>query len=218
VPGQMLSCSNGSWTGYPPPTFSSRWLRDGMPIGGATTSTYTVQATDQGQGLACQVTASNNAGSESATSNTLQVPPAQTPGGDGSGGGSSGASDGPGTVSNAFVLNGMESVAARGTVRITLTLPGPGMLQIVGKASAAQLAGVSRTKKKRKTMLVIARLRLTVSKAGRIVVTLIPTVSARAVLARQGKLKASVTITYTPNGGAPRSIARAVTFRLKRRR
>jgi hypothetical protein len=199
-------------------------LRDGTPIGGANTSAYVVQAADQSHGLVCQVTASNSAGSESATSNTLQVPPAQAPG-SGSllgGGGSAGGDDNPSTVtgivSDVFVLNGMESVAARGTVKITLTLPGPGTLQIVGKVSAAQLAGVSRTKKKRKTPVVIARLRLTVSKAGRIVVTLVPTASAKVILVRRGELKATVTITYTPIGGAPRSIARTVTFRLKRRR
>jgi hypothetical protein len=183
-----------------------------------------VQAADQGHGLACQVTAGNSAGSESATSNTLQVPAAQAPGGGGSGGSGSPSGGGgnpgtlTGTVSNAFVLNGMESVAARGTVKVTLTLPGPGTLQIVGKASAAQLAGVSRKKKKRETTLVITQLRLTVSKAGRIVATLLPTAGAKAVLARRGKLTGTVTITYTPNGGALRSIVRTVTFRLKRRR
>lgn len=222
APGQTLSCSNGSWTGYPPPTFTYQWLRDGTPIGGASTSAYVVQTADQGHGLACQVTASNSAGSESVTSNTLQVPPAQAPGGGGSGGGSSGGSGGPGTltgtVSNAFVLNRMESVAARGAVKITLTLPGPGTLQIVGRASAAHLAGASRAQKKRETPVVIARLRLMVSKAGRIVVTLVPTGSAKTVLARRGKLRATVTITYAPQGGASRSIVRAVTFRLKRRR
>ncbi len=222
-PGQTpLSCSTGSWTGYPPPAFTYQWLRDGEPIGGASTSAYTVHAADEGHGLACQVTAANSAGSASATSNTLQVPPAQAPGGGGSGGGSSGSSGSPGTltgtVSNTFVLNGMESVARHGTVKLTLTLPGPGTLQIVGRASAAQLAGASRTKKKRKTTLVIARLRLTVSKAGRIVVTLVPTAGAKIPLARRGKLRATVTVTYTPKGGEPRSIVRAVTFRMKRRR
>jgi hypothetical protein len=225
APGQTLSCSNGSWTGYPPPTFTYQWLRDGTPIGGASTSAYVVQAADEGYGLVCQVTASNSAGSESATSNTLQVPPAQAPGGGGSGGSggaSGGGGDSPGTltvtVSNAFVLNGMESVAGRGTVKVTLTLPGPGTLQIVGKASAAQLAGASRTKKKRETTRVIAQLCFTVSKAGRVVVTLVPSGSAKTIVVKRGKLKATVTITYTPNGGAPRSIMRTVTFRLKRRR
>lgn len=227
APGQTLSCSNGSWTGYPPPTFTYQWLRDGTPIGGAaSTSAYVVQAADQGHGLACRVTASNSTGSESAMSNTLQVPPSQTPGGGGSGGDLSGGSSSgggspgtlTGTVSNTFVLNGIESAATRGTIKITLTLPGPGTLQIVGKASAAQLAGVSRTKKKRRTPVVIARLRLTASKVGRIIVMLVPTASAKMILVRRGKLKATITITYTPKGGVPRSIERTVTFRLDRRR
>ena len=147
------------------------------------------------------------------------------PGALGSPGGGSGLSSGgaherslAGTVSNAFVLNGMESVAARGTVKLTLTLPGPGTIQILGKTSAVQLAAASRTKKKRTAPVVIVRLRLTVSKAGRIVVTLVPTGRAKTVLARRSKLRATVTITYTPTGGAPRSIVRIVTFRLKRQR
>ncbi len=218
-PGQTLSCSAGSWTGYPSPTLSYQWLQDGTPISGADASTYTVQTADQGHGLACEVTAANSAGVESATSNTLQVPPVQAPSGGGSSGGeSSGGGDSPSTLtrtlSNAFVLNGMESVATRGTVKLTLTLPGPGTVQVVSKASGAQVAGVSHAKKKRKMTLVIAHLRLTVSEAGRIVVTLVPTSSAKMVLCRRGKLRATVTITYTPEGGKPRSIVRTVTFRL----
>jgi hypothetical protein len=225
--GETLDCVNGTWTGKPTPTFTDQWLRDGVPIPGAIAGTYEVQAADAGDSLACEVTATNSAGHKSATSNTLQVPAAQAPSGGGSsgggslGGGSLGDSDSSGTltstVSNAFVLNGMASVAAHGTVKLTLTLPGPGTLQIVGEASAGQLADAS-TKKKRKTTVVIARLRLTVSKAGRIVLTLIPTASAKAILARRGKFSAALTITYTPKGGEPRSITQIVTFRLKRRR
>jgi hypothetical protein len=224
--GEALTCSDGTWTGEPPLTFTEKWLRDGTPISDATGSRYQVQVADMGEGLSCEVTATNSAGHKSAISNTLQVP--QAPGGGGSsgggslGGGSLGGSDSAdaltGTVSNAFVLNGMKSVVGRGTVKVTLTLPGPGTLQIVGRASAAQLAGASRAKERRKTTLVIVRLRLTVIKAGRVVVTLVPTGSARTVLAERGKLRATVTVTYTPNGGEPRAIVRPVTFRLKRRR
>jgi hypothetical protein len=225
APGQTLACAEGSWTGYPSPAFSYEWLRDGTPIAGASTSAYVVQAADEGHGLSCQVTASNSSGSETATSNTLQVPPAPALGGGGSGG-SGGSSGGPGgdnpstptgTVSSAFVLNGVDRVARHGAVKLTLTLPGPGTLQIVGRTNAAQPAGASPTSKSSKATLVVVRLRLTVSEAGRIVVTLVPTTSAKVLLSRRGKLKATFTITYTPKGGAPRSIARTITFKSKRR-
>ncbi len=72
--GQTLSCSNGSWTGSPAPTFTHTWLRNGSAIAGATAATYVVQAADQGAGLACKVTATNKNGSAGAVSNTLRVP------------------------------------------------------------------------------------------------------------------------------------------------
>jgi hypothetical protein len=72
--GQTLSCSTGSWTGSPAPTYSYAWLRDGVAIAGAVGSTYVVQAADVGNGLTCEVTATNKEGSAAAASNTLIVP------------------------------------------------------------------------------------------------------------------------------------------------
>jgi len=77
--GQTLSCSTGTWTGEPTPTYIYAWLRNGSAIAGASASTYGVQAADRGAGLACQVTATNKSGSASATSNTLTVPVAPPP-------------------------------------------------------------------------------------------------------------------------------------------
>lgn len=80
VVGQALSCSNGSWTGSPAPTFTRTWLRDGVAITGATASTYVIQTADQGNGLTCKVTGTNKSGSAPALSNTLIVPvPAPPP-------------------------------------------------------------------------------------------------------------------------------------------
>jgi hypothetical protein len=79
TPGQTLDCSQGSWTGLGALTYAYKWLRDGSAIAGASSNTYTVQTTDQGTGLACVVTATNEIETEvtrstSATSNTLTVP------------------------------------------------------------------------------------------------------------------------------------------------
>jgi Carboxypeptidase regulatory-like domain len=77
--GQTLSCSSGSWTGIGTLTYAYKWLRNGAAIAGASANTYTVQTADQGTGLACVVTATNEIEKEvsrsiSATSNTLMVP------------------------------------------------------------------------------------------------------------------------------------------------
>ena len=68
-----LTCGTGSWT-YSPPFYLYQWSRDGTPIAGATNATYTVQAIDEGNTLACSVIAVNVAGAGVlATSAGVQV-------------------------------------------------------------------------------------------------------------------------------------------------
>ena len=40
--GQVVRCDPGQWSNFP--SFSYQWLRDGQPIGGATSADYTVKA------------------------------------------------------------------------------------------------------------------------------------------------------------------------------
>ena len=77
--GQTLSCSTGTWSGEPTPTYTYTWLHNGTAIPGANASTYGIQTTDQGTGLACKVTATNKSGSASAVSNALSVAVAPPP-------------------------------------------------------------------------------------------------------------------------------------------
>jgi hypothetical protein len=69
--GQTVSCSTGTWTGTPTITYAYQWKRNGSDIGSATNSTYTLVSADVSQSITCQVTATNGAGSASATSNTI---------------------------------------------------------------------------------------------------------------------------------------------------
>ncbi len=71
--GQALACSQGAWSASPT-SYAYKWLRDGGAIGGQTEATYVVQEADEGHALSCEVTATNSAGSTSATSGGVSVP------------------------------------------------------------------------------------------------------------------------------------------------
>ncbi len=81
--GGTLSASTGSWTGEPK-SFAYQWLRcprgGGLPtgsdcaaIGGATTTKYIVATADAGHRLRVRVTATNDDGSQAATSNATPL-------------------------------------------------------------------------------------------------------------------------------------------------
>jgi hypothetical protein len=75
--GDLLTCSPGTWSGQPPPTYTYQWLLNGVDIPSATEPTYTITLPDRGLVLSCQVTASNHEGSRSATSKGVHVPGAR---------------------------------------------------------------------------------------------------------------------------------------------
>ena len=68
-----LTCTMGVWS-YAPTSYAYQWMHGATPISGATTSTYTVTPADSGTSVSCRVTATNAAGSASATSNAIAVP------------------------------------------------------------------------------------------------------------------------------------------------
>jgi hypothetical protein len=73
LPGDTLSCSTGSWTGTPSPSFSYQWLRNGSIIAGATEPTYVAPVTEERTTLVCEVTASNDAGKQTARSTGVSI-------------------------------------------------------------------------------------------------------------------------------------------------
>jgi hypothetical protein len=71
--GQRLSCRSGVPSGSGA-QLSYLWLRDLLPIPGATGSSYIVKGNDAGRHLQCQVTARNAGGSATARSAFVTVP------------------------------------------------------------------------------------------------------------------------------------------------
>lgn len=59
VVGQVLTTSDGTWTGSPAPTFTYQWRRGGVDIAGATAKTYTLVVADEGALMTAVVTATN---------------------------------------------------------------------------------------------------------------------------------------------------------------
>jgi len=67
--GGALSCTNGTWTGNPTPTYTQQFKLDGVNIA----SNYTVVSGDVGKVVTCVVTATNSQGVVNATSNSQTV-------------------------------------------------------------------------------------------------------------------------------------------------
>jgi hypothetical protein len=70
--GQTISCDKGIWSANPS-DFAIQWMRDGAVVPGATAATYVLTQDDGAMMLACRVTATNAAGSRSATSGAVRV-------------------------------------------------------------------------------------------------------------------------------------------------
>lgn len=79
-PANNLTCSNGTWTGYPTPNFLRKWQQS--TNGGLTWNdfspqqtgvTYAVQTGDVGSQIRCQVTGQNSQGVATVTANPVTI-------------------------------------------------------------------------------------------------------------------------------------------------
>lgn len=74
VVGQLLTGSNGTWTGTATISYSYRWLRDNVAIIGATSINYTVVTADSGHAVKLEVTGTNGVSPDGvANSNSATV-------------------------------------------------------------------------------------------------------------------------------------------------
>lgn len=75
--GATLTSTQGTWTNDPS-SYSYQWRRAGSNIGGATGDTYVAQSSDIGLVITCAVTATNDSGSITASSNGITIAGAPT--------------------------------------------------------------------------------------------------------------------------------------------
>jgi hypothetical protein len=66
--GDTLTSDTGIWTGYPAPTFTYQWQKDGVDLGGETASTYEVTSSGAHR---CFVTATNIMGTPAAVASNV---------------------------------------------------------------------------------------------------------------------------------------------------
>jgi hypothetical protein len=71
--GATLTCVRGRWAGTPPIRYAFAWLRGTRAISGARRPTYRIRPHDRNRALACRVTATNGAGSNTSTSRAVRV-------------------------------------------------------------------------------------------------------------------------------------------------
>lgn len=69
--GETVTCSTGTWTGVPTPTYARQWQRDNVDISGETAATYDLVVEDEGTDITCVVTATNTVGSVTAESDPI---------------------------------------------------------------------------------------------------------------------------------------------------
>jgi hypothetical protein len=98
-----------------------------------------------------------------------------------------------------------------GTVTLRVGLSGPGLLRAKGASTSAGVAGKSKARKLRRP---IEPVTIPVALAKTVTIHLTPTSSARAILAREHKLRVRVGVTYMPTGGTSETASLPVVFKL----
>jgi len=106
--------------------------------------------------------------------------------------------------SNVFSVPRTTISSKTGRATVSIKLPGAGKLELVGTA------------KQGKKKIKVGRVVLTANKAGTFKLTLKPSKAAKKILTNKGKLKVTIKLTFTPNGGKAKSSTRTVTLKLKK--
>ncbi len=109
----------------------------------------------------------------------------------------------PPPPSNKIALQRTKIDSSKGSVTVSVRLPGAGELKMVGKST--------------KPKLNVGKVTLDANEAGTYDVKLKPSSAAKRVLKKKGKLKVGLTLTFTPDGGdAGKPKTTNATLRLKK--
>jgi hypothetical protein len=114
----------------------------------------------------------------------------------------------PSTPSNQFTFKVKRPKAGQKSIRLTVTVPGPGAIRA---RLTAKIRRPART-------VTLAKARKAARAAGRVPVTLRLTKKSLALLRKRQQLKARASVTFRPTGGTARTKSKRVTVRAARTR
>jgi hypothetical protein len=128
--------------------------------------------------------------------------------GTGTGGGGSSSNPAPPPVkpSNLFTVPRKSISSKTGGASVSVKLPGPGQLEMLGSAKAG------------KGKIKVGRVLLTANKAGTFELALKPSAAAKKALREKGSLKVSLTLTFTPTGGDAKTTTASLTLKLTKQK
>jgi ABC-type phosphate transport system substrate-binding protein len=126
-------------------------------------------------------------------------------GGTGGGSGSSNPAPLPIKPSNLFTVPRKSISSKTGGATVSVKLPGPGQLEMLGTAKAG------------KKQIKVGRTVLNASKAGTFSLQLKPSGAAKQLLRKKGSLRVSLVFTFTPTGGEESTTTSSITLKLKQK-
>jgi ABC-type phosphate transport system substrate-binding protein len=129
-------------------------------------------------------------------------------GGGGGGGGTGGGGNSaplPVKPSNLFTLPRKSISSKTGGATISVKLPGPGRLEMVGRAKVG------------KKRVNVGRVVLNATKAGTFALNLKPSAAAKKQLRKKGSLRVSLLFTFTPTGGEANTTTSSIVLKLKQK-
>jgi trimeric autotransporter adhesin len=110
-----------------------------------------------------------------------------------------------GVPNNVITVGKVKPNQGNGTAKLSVTVPGAGVLTLAGKGIKGQRQGTARL-----------RMAKPVSGAGKVTLKIKAKGKTLKQLRAKGKVKVKVTITFTPTGGTPRSETKKVKLVLRR--